>query len=92
MNGEVSLDESGYWARWATWQARAKRRHVTVIADDTQGTPAMFVSNEVLVARDAQETIDRLVDAGGSVLAGSRMAEPPPDVELRGKATISRCQ
>lgn len=82
-NGEINLDEASYWARWATWQAHAKRRHVTAIADNTSATPAMFVSNEVLVERDAHDAIDRLVGAGGIVLPTFQMAEPPPDVVLR---------
>ncbi len=82
-NGQVNLDDTGYWARWATWQARAKQRHVTAIADGSTATPAMFVSNEVLVGREDQDAIGRLVAAGGKVVPARDMAEPPPEIVAR---------
>jgi hypothetical protein len=79
----VTLDESSYWARWATWQSRAKRRHVTAVADGTSATPAMFASNDVLVSRHDREAVARLIEWGAEVVEPPPLADPPPGVHVR---------
>lgn len=79
----VHLDETSYWARWADWQARAKQRSVTAIDDGSAATPAMFVSNEVIVGHRDSEAIDRLVREGGVVQPVPALAAPPEELDMR---------